>query len=141
MNVFNLETTKKRGSDTGYLKPPITDTYGRTAEVFLDEYFQYSYCCECGGDTVHHTAILINGNWFARCDFLPPANCVRHPVIDEFRSSTISEENNALLMRFDNRSSGGKIHKRRRLIESRNAVFFHNFWPNQEARFFLGRCA
>ena len=140
MNVVTFEMTTKQRSKAGHLKLPTTDTYGRTAEDFLNEYFRYSYCCECGGDAVHHTAILINGNWFVRCDFPPPANCEQHPVIAEFRADALLEESNAMLIRPDGPSSGRK-HERRWSIEGHNVVFLHYFRLNHEARLYLGRCA
>jgi len=55
------------------------------AQQWLDELFQDSYCDDCGGDAQHHTAIPLLGNWFARCDFPPNEDGVRHPMIQEYR--------------------------------------------------------
>jgi hypothetical protein len=45
----------------------------QTAQQFLSELFEYEYCAECGGDADDHDAIIVMGNWFARC---------RHPLPD-----------------------------------------------------------
>lgn len=46
----------------------LVDSYGRTAQEFLDEHFEYAYCECCGRDKEDHTAVPFMGNWFARCD-------------------------------------------------------------------------
>lgn len=65
-----------------------TDTYGRCAKTFLEEYFKSEYCAECGGDAKHHTAVMLNDNWFARCDFQPLEDGNWHPVIAQFRKES-----------------------------------------------------
>ena len=52
----------------------LRDKYGRTAEEFGKEHFEFEYCAECGGDWDNHDYILMEGNyfgkpglWFARC--------------------------------------------------------------------------
>lgn len=54
--------------------------------AWLDDLFEFEYCAECGGDSQHHTAIPLNGNWFARCDY-PMSNDseIWHPKIQAFR--------------------------------------------------------
>jgi len=74
------------------------DSLERTPKVFLDEYFQDSYCCECGGDSEHHTAVPLNGNWFARCDYPPTDNGDWHPIINEFRLSVLPDEDREALL-------------------------------------------
>jgi len=72
------------------------DSYGRTAEEFLKEQFSDMYCPECGGDSIHHTAILLNDDiWFARCNYPPQESGAWHQVVDDFRLSTIPEEDRA----------------------------------------------
>jgi hypothetical protein len=41
---------------------------------WLAELFASEWCCECGRDHRHHTAIPFLGNWFARCDLDPVEN-------------------------------------------------------------------
>lgn len=65
------------------------------AKEWLEELFDSEYCCECGGDENHHTAVPHMGNWFARCDY--PPDCkeidgrepelheIYHPVIAKYR--------------------------------------------------------
>ena len=54
-------------------------------EEWMKELFEYEYCCECGGDTRHHTAVPFMSNWLARCDFPPDENGNWHPIIKTFR--------------------------------------------------------
>lgn len=63
-------------------------------QVWLNKLFESEYCNECGGDAQHHTAIPLNGNWFARCNYSPgeETNWEYHPVIIAFRK----KENNPL---------------------------------------------
>ena len=43
-------------------------------EQWLKEQFQFHFCDECNRDADDHTAVPVNGNWFARCD---------HPLPEE----------------------------------------------------------
>ena len=62
---------------TGNLNIPATE--------WMEELFQFEFCTECEGDTEHHTAVPLNGNWFARCDYPADDNGKRHPVIETYR--------------------------------------------------------
>jgi hypothetical protein len=58
------------------------------AKQWLKEQFEDHYCEECGGDAQHHTAVPLNDNWFARCDFPRDEQTDKlHPVIAEFRKT------------------------------------------------------
>ncbi|KKL71254.1 hypothetical protein LCGC14_2096700 [marine sediment metagenome] len=46
----------------------VTDRYGRSAQQFLVDLFEFEYCEECGGDVEAHTAVPFLGNFFARCN-------------------------------------------------------------------------
>jgi hypothetical protein len=59
------------------------------ADQWLKEQFILHYCDECGGDTQHHTAVPVMGNWFARCDYPPDENGNRDPVIETFRKEPL----------------------------------------------------
>lgn len=45
----------------------LLDIDGVSAEEWADEYFEFSYCDQCGGDAQDHDYILFMGHWFARC--------------------------------------------------------------------------
>ncbi len=55
------------------------------AEDWLEEQFEYHYCCECLGDIEHHTAVPFMGNWFARCDYPMDEEGNLHPVVKKYR--------------------------------------------------------
>jgi len=55
-------------------------------KTWLEELFDCSFCCECGGDENHHTAVPFMGNWFARCDYPQSFKEEKyHPVIAKYR--------------------------------------------------------
>lgn len=43
-------------------------------KIWLAQQFEFEWCAECGRDHRHHTAVLVMGNWFARCDLPPVMN-------------------------------------------------------------------
>lgn len=61
------------------------------AKQFLRETFEYEYCAECGGDTQHHVAVIVLGNWFAMCRYAPTqeTDWKQHPVITRFHKGEV----------------------------------------------------
>lgn len=53
------------------------------ADQWLAKLFECEYCSECGGDADDHTAIPVEGNWFALCN---------HPLPDDFPEDQIEKE-------------------------------------------------
>lgn len=51
-----------------YSVPEPTNPHGETATEWLKQQFEFEYCHECGKDADKHTAVMVLGNWFARCN-------------------------------------------------------------------------
>lgn len=88
---FFVDTGKRMGfqeAEVWKLKEGVefgTGNLSTPPEKWLEELFQDHYCEECGGDAQHHTAVPLNGNWFARCDYPPDKNGKLHSVIQKYR--------------------------------------------------------
>jgi hypothetical protein len=57
------------------------------AAEWLSDQFKFEFYAECGGDAQHHSAVLVLGNWFARCDFPPTEDGTTHPTVTAFRAA------------------------------------------------------
>lgn len=62
--------------------PEPTDSEGDTATVWLARQFEFEYCHECGKDADKHTAVMVLGNWFARCDEPEPVKVYECGICD-----------------------------------------------------------
>lgn len=73
--LIDYETTEMREEEP-------TDSEGDTAAVWLARQFEFEYCHECGKDTDKHTAVMVLGNWFARCDEPEPVKVYECGICD-----------------------------------------------------------
>ena len=51
-----------------YSYDELIDSDGLTAREWLEHFFEFQRCDNCGHDIEEHTAVPFLGNWFARCD-------------------------------------------------------------------------
>ena len=61
------------------MQPPsnMRDAQGVIAEKFMQDLFEFEYCCECHRDMEHHQVVLGPfGNWFARCNYEHSDDCI-----------------------------------------------------------------
>lgn len=46
---------------------PLRDASGQTWAQWVEEFFEYETCLQCGGDADDHDAWIVVGYWFAHC--------------------------------------------------------------------------
>ena len=51
-------------------------------QKWLKRQFEFEWCSVCGRDHLHHTAVPLMGNWFARCDLAPQYDRYDNVVMD-----------------------------------------------------------
>lgn len=45
----------------------MRNSHGEPGWEWLERQFEFEHCYECGGDTREHAAVMVGGNWSARC--------------------------------------------------------------------------
>jgi hypothetical protein len=68
MKFPKIAPTVKSAGNGFAPEPPELDAQGVTAAEFLEQFFEFEYCAECGKDADEHVAVGGPfGNWFAYC--------------------------------------------------------------------------